>query len=420
MENLNMAKQNKVAVNLAQDFTDEEKAQARQNIGAGTGGSNIMFSSVLGGADNSLANAQISHNRQNLPTTFDYYDMTVTNANSNTKAFALLSTDMTDGMVVMNNGHAVTRSIPVVKNTHYINYINDPGTLSEDAYTEMTDAIANNEPVVIVSATGSSASYLQFTRQDSTGHFFTGYNSSNDIIMEMHVASTRAVTITTKSLDTVPDNGTNGQVLTWNGSTYSWANKTVWQPGFNMTGRANTSDTSLPYMDCNWIPKWGYAGFGTDSSTTADAVNEVTLADGQLTLEVTHKVRSNYQVQGAMYFRIKMNKTGASGLSVFGDFHECNRTSIPDSYSFCVCVDDPGDYVQIEHPTLGDVYFPERVAGDSTAYMIELKCFWVNSKHYRTWATIQLYSPRYDINGFTGGNGIVYQWGTLSSTQNEV
>lgn len=33
MENLNMAKQNKVAVNLAQDFSDDEKAQARSNIG---------------------------------------------------------------------------------------------------------------------------------------------------------------------------------------------------------------------------------------------------------------------------------------------------------------------------------------------------------------------------------------------------
>ena len=40
MENLNMAQQNKVAVNLAQDFTDAEKAQARQNIGAGTGNGN--------------------------------------------------------------------------------------------------------------------------------------------------------------------------------------------------------------------------------------------------------------------------------------------------------------------------------------------------------------------------------------------
>lgn len=34
--------QNKVAVNLAQDFTDEQKAQGRQNIGAGTSNSTIV------------------------------------------------------------------------------------------------------------------------------------------------------------------------------------------------------------------------------------------------------------------------------------------------------------------------------------------------------------------------------------------
>lgn len=37
-----MSKQNKVAVNLAQDFTDAEKAQARQNIGAGTANVHII------------------------------------------------------------------------------------------------------------------------------------------------------------------------------------------------------------------------------------------------------------------------------------------------------------------------------------------------------------------------------------------
>lgn len=37
-----MAKQNKVAVNLAQDFTDAEKAQARSNIGAGTANVHII------------------------------------------------------------------------------------------------------------------------------------------------------------------------------------------------------------------------------------------------------------------------------------------------------------------------------------------------------------------------------------------
>lgn len=109
-----MAKLNQVCANFQQDFTDAEKAQARANIGAGTGkgGSNIMFSNVLGGADNSLANAQISHNRQNTPSTIDYYEMSVTNENSNTKSFALLPTDLSDGMVTMSNGHAVIRSFP--------------------------------------------------------------------------------------------------------------------------------------------------------------------------------------------------------------------------------------------------------------------------------------------------------------------
>lgn len=38
-----MAKLNKVCVNLAQDFTDAEKQQARDNIGAGTGNSDVVI-----------------------------------------------------------------------------------------------------------------------------------------------------------------------------------------------------------------------------------------------------------------------------------------------------------------------------------------------------------------------------------------
>lgn len=139
-----MAKQNKVAVNLAQDFTDTEKAQARSNIGAGTGGSNIMFSNVLGGADNSLANAQISHNRQNLPSTFDYYNMSVTNENNNTKSFALLPTDMNDGMVVMTNGHAVTRTISDCNL-----YIASDYPQTDDEFEKWKTALTNNKTVVL-------------------------------------------------------------------------------------------------------------------------------------------------------------------------------------------------------------------------------------------------------------------------------
>lgn len=139
-----MAKLNQVCANFQQDFTDAEKAQARANIGAGTGGSNIMFSNVLGGADNSLANAQISHNRQNLPSTFDYYDMSVTNENSNTKSFALLPTDMSDGMVVMSNGHAVTRTIPDCNL-----YIASDYPQTDDEFEKWKTALTSNKLVVL-------------------------------------------------------------------------------------------------------------------------------------------------------------------------------------------------------------------------------------------------------------------------------
>ena len=176
-----MAKQNKVAVNLAQDFTDSEKAQARANIGA----SQISYDSSV---TDMTVTKEIVRPYMNVK-----YTATV-----GSDSFLLLPSSFADGMVVKSNGSLQTKSIPTVKNTHYISYINDPGSLSLDQYTEMTDAITNNEPVVIVSSTGSNASYLQFTRINSNGYYFTGYNSSNGFIIEMHVASTRAVTITTR------------------------------------------------------------------------------------------------------------------------------------------------------------------------------------------------------------------------------
>lgn len=154
-----MAKLNQVCANFQQDFTDVEKAQARANIGAGTGngGSNIMFSNVLGGADNSLANAQISHNRQNLPSTFDYYDMSVTNENSNTKSFALLPTDMSDGMVVMSNGHAVTRTIPDCNL-----YIASDYPQTDDEFEKWKTALTSNK-MVVLSQNVNGPIYQSFT-----------------------------------------------------------------------------------------------------------------------------------------------------------------------------------------------------------------------------------------------------------------
>ena len=95
MENLNMAKQNKVAVNLVQDFTDAEKAQARQNIGA----SQINYDSTV--TDMTITKEIVR------PYMNTKYTATVGNDN-----FLLLPSTFSDGMVVKSNGSLQTQSIP--------------------------------------------------------------------------------------------------------------------------------------------------------------------------------------------------------------------------------------------------------------------------------------------------------------------
>ena len=116
-----MAKFNKVCVNLVQDFTDTEKAQARQNIGA--------------------------------------------------------------------------------KNTHYITYSGSP-TLPDDKYTELTTAVSNNEPIVIIYSQGSVSSYYTLNTYGANGYDFTGYSVANNRIMSLHVAADKSVTLSNNSIGT--------------------------------------------------------------------------------------------------------------------------------------------------------------------------------------------------------------------------
>lgn len=84
-----MAKQNKVAVNLAQDFTDAEKAQARDNIGAGTANVHIITTdystpTLSDSAFTELVNA-VNNNEEVLMkvgqgSTVIYYKLSVVNA----------------------------------------------------------------------------------------------------------------------------------------------------------------------------------------------------------------------------------------------------------------------------------------------------------------------------------------------------
>lgn len=88
-------KQNKVAVNLVQDFTDGERAQGRQNIGA----SQIKY-------DNSVTDMTVTKEMVR-PYMNIKYTATIGNVN-----FLLLPASFADGMVVKNNGSLQTQSIP--------------------------------------------------------------------------------------------------------------------------------------------------------------------------------------------------------------------------------------------------------------------------------------------------------------------
>lgn len=90
-----MAKQNKVAVNLAQDFTDAEKLQARSNIGA----SQVSY-------DNAVTDMTVV---KEIVRPYMVTKYTATLGNDN---FLLLPTIFADGMVVKNNGALQTQPLP--------------------------------------------------------------------------------------------------------------------------------------------------------------------------------------------------------------------------------------------------------------------------------------------------------------------
>lgn len=93
-------KQNKVATNLQQDFTAEEQAQARANIGIDldsfSDGSNVQFSNALGQVDLSKADMKIYRERNQSPT-LDYSKLYINNEHDNNRTFTMVDSDAASG-----------------------------------------------------------------------------------------------------------------------------------------------------------------------------------------------------------------------------------------------------------------------------------------------------------------------------------
>lgn len=108
-------KQNKVATNLQQDFTAEEQAQARANIGIDltelSDGSNVKFSSALGQADLSKAEMKIYKDRNQSPT-LDYSKLYIKNEYNNTGTFTMVDSDAASGYLFkLANGPIISQQI---------------------------------------------------------------------------------------------------------------------------------------------------------------------------------------------------------------------------------------------------------------------------------------------------------------------
>ena len=95
-----MSKQMKVSCNLQQDFTAEEQAQARANIGIDltelSDGSNIKFSNALGQADLSKAEMKIYKDRNQTPT-LDYSKLYIKNEYNNSGIYTMVDSDAASG-----------------------------------------------------------------------------------------------------------------------------------------------------------------------------------------------------------------------------------------------------------------------------------------------------------------------------------
>lgn len=96
---------------------------------------------------------------------------------------------------------ALARENIGAKNTRYIAYSGSP-TLPDDKYTELTTAVSNKEPVVIVYGQGSVSSYYTLNTYGANGYDFTGYSVANNQIMSLHVAVDKSVTLSNNSIGT--------------------------------------------------------------------------------------------------------------------------------------------------------------------------------------------------------------------------
>lgn len=212
----------------------------------------------------------------------------------------------------------------------------------------------------------------------------------------------------------VPVNGNNGQILTWNAGSPEWKYKYVWQPGYNMTSRANADDTYNPYIDCNYVVKNSYALINSADGQAdgPDIIHETELACG-IVFEIKYWSRSSTSDENMLTFRIK-HKTGVN-LVVSGNYTNYSA-SLPDNMSVYANVATANTYTDIIAHGLSDtaIFFANNPnSNTNVAETLKLKASWTNTKHYVQFSDIEIW------RGIGGNARILYTYTTLTKTTGE-
>lgn len=235
-----MAKLNKVCVNLVQDFTNTEKQQARDNIGAGTGNGNstIRFSNVIGKPDISDANMEITKERHNLPATGEHYDMKVTNAQGNTQTFALAPTNLSAGIMVMSNSYISTISTDSLKDFEFVTY----GTSTFMKIKNLVDA---GKTKIILLRDGIIGGVYRYST--TSNHVFKDFYSDPVRGMEYFCDDQDVWTYHTtyaSDIRSIPQYCYYRETLGWNGKQATVADNPEWNLWANTATWYNKNDTA--------------------------------------------------------------------------------------------------------------------------------------------------------------------------------
>ena len=175
-EDIDLSK--RVAVDIRQNFDDNEKKMARENIGLDSVGDNVKFSKVIGGIDMSDANLKIEMTKIINPYSIQFYTLNIKNENNNEEKFALVPLNEKGGFLYkMEEGPIVVKEIPSAGDVHYTlskkyKYDNNRNTskqqaisLSEPAYNVRgwVSVMPENGGVSIMPLKAGETDYINYT-----------------------------------------------------------------------------------------------------------------------------------------------------------------------------------------------------------------------------------------------------------------